>query len=131
MLRGVQVVEEPVIQVDYEPREVISSAEARFERYRRIAGAVAGPISFVLMLYLLRNSGLTPAGKRLSAILVLSSVLWISEALPLPVTALLGAALAILLGVADARTVLAASRFASCRSRGSGGGRSVCWRRWD
>jgi sodium-dependent dicarboxylate transporter 2/3/5 len=34
-------------------------------------------------------------------------VLWVSEALPLPVTALLGASLCILLGVADAKTVMA------------------------
>src|SRR5688572_20769014 len=96
-------------QLDYQaaPVETISAAEARFERWRRVCGAVLAPLAFAVALYLLRDSTLTPQGQRLSAILVLTSILWVSEALPLPVTALLGAALAILLGVADARTVLA------------------------
>jgi sodium-dependent dicarboxylate transporter 2/3/5 len=107
MLRGVQVIDETPIQVKYQPREVISAAEERFERWRRVLGAILAPISFLVVFYLLQHSTLTPAGRKLSAILVLTSVLWISEALPLPVTALLGAAMAILLGVADAKTVLA------------------------
>jgi sodium-dependent dicarboxylate transporter 2/3/5 len=92
------------------PGEVISAAEERFEHWRKLSGAVLAPIAFGLALLLLQHTGLTPQGKRLSAILVLTGVLWVSEALPLPVTALLGAMMAILMGVADARTVL--SQFA-------------------
>lgn len=107
MLPGVQVAEETAIRALSQPREVISAAEEQFERWRRALGAILAPIAFFVVYYLLRDSTLTPAGRKLSAILVLTSILWISEALPLPVTALLGAVMAILLGVADAKTVLA------------------------
>jgi sodium-dependent dicarboxylate transporter 2/3/5 len=107
----VETGEVETVQVDYKsappPAETITAAEERFERWRKASGWLLGPLAFVAVFLLLRNSGLTPEGRRLSAILALTGVLWVTEALPLPVTALVGAALAILLGVADARTVLA------------------------
>jgi sodium-dependent dicarboxylate transporter 2/3/5 len=107
----VQTGEVETVQVDYKsappPAETITAAEERFERWRKASGWLLGPLAFVAVFLLLRNSGLTPEGRRLSAILALTGILWVTEALPLPVTALVGAALAILLGVADARTVLA------------------------
>jgi di/tricarboxylate transporter len=54
----------------------------------------------------LTTGHLSVEASRLSAILVGVLVLWITESLPLPVTALLGAALCVVLGVADAKTVL-------------------------
>jgi sodium-dependent dicarboxylate transporter 2/3/5 len=44
-------------------------------------------------------------GHRLSAVMLLMIVLWMTEALPLAVTALLGPMLAVILGVAPAGTV--------------------------
>jgi solute carrier family 13 (sodium-dependent dicarboxylate transporter), member 2/3/5 len=104
----VQVIAEEAKSEEAAPREVLSAAEERFEHWYRAPGAVLAPIAFVVVYFvLLRDTTLSPAGRRLSAILASVGVLWISEALPLPVTALLGASLCIVLGVADARTVMA------------------------
>ena len=84
------------------PIEVLSPAEIRFERVRRRAGVFLAPLTFVGLL-LLPMSGLSPEAHRLAAILGTVVVLWITEALPMPATALLGAALAVILGVAPAR----------------------------
>jgi sodium-dependent dicarboxylate transporter 2/3/5 len=109
----VQTGEAAIGHIDYErpaPTETITAAEERFERLRKASGWVLGPLAFVAVFVMLRSSGLTPEGRRLSAVLALTGVFWVTEALPLPVTALVGAALAIVLGVADAKTVL--SQFA-------------------
>jgi len=50
---------------------------------------------------------LAPPAHRLAAILAAVVVLWVTEALPMPVTALLGAAAAVVMGVAPAREVFA------------------------
>jgi sodium-dependent dicarboxylate transporter 2/3/5 len=88
------------------PAEALSPAEAFFEKWRRIVGAVAAPVA-LLLTYWLTAGHLTPQGQTLSAILAAVATLWVSEALPLPVTALLGAVLCVVLGVAPAKTVLA------------------------
>src|SRR5687767_14120501 len=87
------------------PTESLSAAEEVFERWRRIAGAVLAPIAFGLTFYF-TSEHLTPQGRTRSAILAAVCVLWVSEALPLPVTALLGAVLCAVLGVAPVKTVL-------------------------
>ena len=99
---------EPTIEsaeqvLDYER---VSSAEERFERYRKLAGVVLAPVAFFVMFYFSGNA-LSPEGRRLASILAAVGVLWVTETIPLPVTAILGAVLCILLGVADVRTVLA------------------------
>jgi sodium-dependent dicarboxylate transporter 2/3/5 len=83
--------------------EVLSLVEERFELWRRRAGLVLGPVA-AMAVYLLA-SGLPAEGQRLASILVLVIVFWITEAIPIPATALLGPALATLAGVADAATV--------------------------
>src|SRR5688572_20412882 len=88
------------------PLETISPREAAFERWRRIAGAALAPLAFVVAYWLCAGH-LTPAGQTLAAILVTVLVLWVCETLPLPVTAVTGAVLSIVLGVAPARQVLA------------------------
>ena len=88
------------------PAEALSPAEVAFERWRKLVGAVAAPLAFATV-YSLTAGRLTSQGQTLSAILAAVSVLWVSETLPLPATALLGAALCVVLGVAPAKTVLA------------------------
>jgi sodium-dependent dicarboxylate transporter 2/3/5 len=86
--------------------ERITEAEARFERWRRAAGFVIAPAVFVALL-LLPLPGLKPEAHRLAAVMAAVVVLWITEALPLPATALLGAAACVVLRVAPAREVFA------------------------
>jgi sodium-dependent dicarboxylate transporter 2/3/5 len=73
----------------------LSPAEERFERLRRDIGLVLGPVLFVVVLLLPLD--LEGNQHRLAAILALVVVWWISEAIPIPVTALLGVCLAALL----------------------------------
>jgi solute carrier family 13 (sodium-dependent dicarboxylate transporter), member 2/3/5 len=73
---------------------------------RHRIGALLAPVSFVLILAL-PGTGLPPAAHRLAAVLAGVVVLWITEALPLPVTALLGAAACVVLQVAPAKEVFA------------------------
>lgn len=84
----------------------ISAAEEKFERLRKLAGFVLTPLAFALTYYLCR--GLEPVeARKLSAILAAVAVLWVTELIPLPVTALLGAVLCIVLGVAPVEKVFA------------------------
>ena len=85
--------------------EVYSPAEELFNRRRRTVGLVAGPV--VLLALLALPLPIAPAAHRLAAILLMMVVLWVTEALPLAVTALIGPLLAIMLQVAPARTVFA------------------------
>ena len=64
------------------------------------------PAAFAAV-YWLGSDSLTPEGRTLAAVLAAVAVLWVTETLPLPVTALTGALLCIILGVAPARQVLA------------------------
>jgi sodium-dependent dicarboxylate transporter 2/3/5 len=70
------------------------------------AGAVLAPLALVILL-LLPMADLKPEAHRLAGVLGAVVVLWVTEALPLPVTALLGAAACVVLGVAPAKDVLA------------------------
>lgn len=89
-----------------EADEAYSRAEARFNRRRHTVGLFAGPILFVLLL-LWPMPSLTSEAHRLAAILALVVTLWITEALPIPITALLGPVLAVLLRVAPVRDAFA------------------------
>jgi sodium-dependent dicarboxylate transporter 2/3/5 len=85
--------------------EVYSPAEERFNRRRRTAGLFLGPL--VLIALILVPMPIAGPAHRLAGILAMMVVLWITEALPLAVTALIGPVLAILLRVAPARTAFA------------------------
>ena len=85
--------------------ETYSPAEERFNRRRRTAGLFVAPATLLLVL-LLPMPGLAPAGHRLAAVMAAVVVLWVSEALPMAVTALLGPTLAVILQVATARRAL-------------------------
>jgi sodium-dependent dicarboxylate transporter 2/3/5 len=73
---------------------------------RHHVGAVLAPAAFVLLLGW-PMPGLSAAAHHLAAVLAAVVVLWVTEALPLPVTALLGAAASVVLQVAPAREVFA------------------------
>jgi sodium-dependent dicarboxylate transporter 2/3/5 len=73
---------------------------------RQRIGALLALAVFLLLL-LLPLPGLTPEAHRLAAVLGAVVVLWVSEALPLSATALLGAAACVVLGVAPAKEVFA------------------------
>ncbi len=73
----------------------LSAAEERFERRRRTVGLFLGPLAFALVLLI--PFDLEPNQHRLAAILALVVVWWVTEAIPIPVTALLGVALVALL----------------------------------
>ena len=85
--------------------EVYSPAEELFNRRRRTVGLFLGPL--VLIAIVLAPIPIPFAAHRLAGILAMMVVLWISEALPLAVTALIGPVLAIVLRVAPARTAFA------------------------
>ena len=76
----------------------LSEAEERFERRRRTIGLFLGPLLFALMLALPLD--LEPAQHRLAAVLVFVITYWVTEAIPIPVSALLGLALAVLINAA-------------------------------
>ena len=85
--------------------EVYSPAEELFNRRRRTFGLFAGPL--LLLVLLAAPLPLADAPHKLAAILAMMVVLWITEALPLPVTAVIGPVLAIVLRVVPARTAFA------------------------
>ena len=87
-----------------ESLQQITEAEARFEELRKKSGYILAPALFLLIL-LIPFPSLTPQAHRLGAILGGVIILWMTESLPLPVTALLGPALAVLMGVAPVRQV--------------------------
>ncbi len=90
----------------FESVESYSPAEEQFNRRRRTAGLFLGPAIFLALLFA-PFPGLTPPAHTLAAILALMVVLWITEALPLAVTALIGPVLAVLFGVAPVRAAFA------------------------
>ena len=85
--------------------EIYSPAEELFNRRRRTAGLFAGPAIFLVLL--LAPLPLVPSAHRLAAVLGMMVVFWVTEALPLAVTALIGPVLAVVLGVAPARSAFA------------------------
>ena len=89
-----------------EVRETLSPAELAFERRRRTAGLFIGPLLFLLLL-LFPIDVPDPRAARLAAILAWVLTWWITEAVAIPVTALLGPALAVLCGVGGAKEMFA------------------------
>ena len=85
--------------------EAYSPAEDLFNRRRRAFGLFAGPALLVVLLLL--PMGLPAPAHRLAAILAMMVVLWVTEALPLAVTALIGPTLAIVMQVVPARVAFA------------------------
>jgi sodium-dependent dicarboxylate transporter 2/3/5 len=89
-----------------DPSVPAESPEGRGRR-ARLAGLVAGPLAFALILAW-PAPGLSWPAHALAAVFAWTVLYWMTEALPVPVTALLSSVLAIGLGIAPARSVLAA-----------------------
>jgi solute carrier family 13 (sodium-dependent dicarboxylate transporter), member 2/3/5 len=85
--------------------ETYSPGEETFNRRRQAFGLVAGPLLALAILFM--PSALPPAAQRVGAVLALMIVFWMTEALPLAVTALLGPTLCVILGVATAQAAYA------------------------
>jgi sodium-dependent dicarboxylate transporter 2/3/5 len=75
-------------------------------RRRHVAFGVA--VVLAALAYAFPLPGVPEEGRRLTAVMAVVGTLWISEALPIAVTALLGPALAVLVGVAPAERAFAA-----------------------
>ena len=80
--------------------------ETSILRFRRTSGLLLAPLAFFGVLATPLPS-LAAAPHRLAGVLASVMVLWITEALPLPVTALIGAAACVLLQIAPAKEVFA------------------------
>lgn len=87
-----------------QPRETVSDAEARFERWRRRLGLWLGP-AVGLLVWL---TGDDDPARRLAAIMAFTAAWWITEAVPLAATSLLAASAVVLFGVAPAREAFGA-----------------------
>ena len=66
---------------------------------RRTIGLFLGPLIFVLFVLLPAPEGMSDAGMHVAAVAALMAVWWVSEAVPIPATALIPIALFPLLGV--------------------------------
>src|SRR5262245_46616679 len=94
-----------------------SSAERRVEatgsaggdpedrRWRERSGFLLAPVAFLIVWF--APLGLTVPAHRLAAILATVVVLWVTEAIPMAITAFLGVASAVVLGVAPASEAFA------------------------
>ncbi|MDP9426946.1 MAG: DASS family sodium-coupled anion symporter [Actinomycetota bacterium] len=89
-----------------EQKETLSPAEERFERIRQTVGLFLGPLVF-LVLYLL-PLGLPPEQQALAAVFAFVIIYWLTEPIPIPVTAVLALALCIIFGVASGDEVFGA-----------------------
>ncbi len=77
----------------------MSSAEVNFEKKKRLLGLFLGPALFVLALLSSPLPHVTPTGMRTLAIFAWAVAWWMTEPVPLPVTALLTLPLFVLTGV--------------------------------
>jgi sodium-dependent dicarboxylate transporter 2/3/5 len=85
--------------------ETYSPAEEQFNHRRRTIGLFLGPT--LLIALLAAPLPIPLPAHRLAGVLAMMIVFWVTEALPLAVTAMLGPVLAIILGVAPARQAFA------------------------
>lgn len=77
-----------------------------FERFRNTAGFFLGPLA-ALVLVLMPMPGLSGEAHRLAAVIGWVVVWWVTEPVPLPVTALLGAVFCVVFGVTNVKAAMA------------------------
>ncbi len=74
-------------------------------RQRGLIGLLLGPLVFLALLLLPEPAGLSPQGMSVAAVAALMAIWWITEAIPVPATALLPIVLFPVLGVLDGSEV--------------------------
>ncbi|PQP53364.1 SLC13 family permease, partial [Mycolicibacterium austroafricanum] len=82
----------------------LSPGEERFEKGRRTVGLFLAPV--VAIVFLVLPMGIPPQQQTLAGVLLGVIVLWVTEAVPIPIGGLLGVAVIVFLGVAPADDVL-------------------------
>ena len=87
------------------PTGQFSEEEKVFDRWRRRIGFFAGPI-IAMVLYLLPLP-LSPEAHKMAAIMAGTIIYWMTEPIPIPITAMLAPMLAIFLGLSPAKELLA------------------------
>lgn len=83
----------------------LTPREERFEKGRRTIGLFLAPA--VAVVFLLLPFDIAPQQQTLAAVLLGVIVLWVTEAVPIPIGGLLGVAIVVFLGVAPVDEVLA------------------------
>jgi len=76
---------------------------------KHLVGLMLGPVLFGAILAVPLPQ-LSPRAHALAAVFVWTATYWVTEALPVPVPALLSSVLAVILGIAPAQKVLASSK---------------------
>jgi sodium-dependent dicarboxylate transporter 2/3/5 len=83
-----------------------TATEGPFDGFRRRAGFVLGPLAFAAVWF--ADLGELPeSAHRMASVMAAVIVLWVCETLPMAVTALLGAAVCVILQIAPANKVFA------------------------
>ena len=86
----------------------MSDLEKRFERLRALAGFWLAPLFFLLVWFSnFESLADKPAAHHLAAVMAAVVTLWITEAIPMPLTALLGATACVVFQVGSAKAVFA------------------------
>ncbi len=96
---------ETIDQATAEQRATVLAA-APLDLVRKTAGFIAGPLA-LLIVWVLPLPALSPEAHRLAAIGALTVVWWTTEAIPLPITALVATVLTVVTGVATAQDAFA------------------------
>jgi len=89
-----------------DPVDALSPAEALFEQWRARVGLVLGPLmGFVLAVF--PPFDVSASAQILTGIMVWVGIYWMTEPIPIPVTALLGVTACVVLGIAPAKEAFA------------------------
>lgn len=80
------------------PQVADEQKSAKFDRIRRIVGAIGGPICALIVAFT-PIAGLNHEAHLLLAIMTLVALWWITEPVPIPVTSILGPTLCVIFGV--------------------------------
>jgi sodium-dependent dicarboxylate transporter 2/3/5 len=89
-----------------EVKATLSPAEERFERWRNTVGLFLGPL-VALAIYLTPMPTISAKAHVLAAILGWIGTWWVTEPIPIPISALVGSVLCVLFDVANARVAFA------------------------
>jgi solute carrier family 13 (sodium-dependent dicarboxylate transporter), member 2/3/5 len=89
-----------------EVKETLSPGEEHFEKWRNTIGLFLGPL-VALIIYWIPMPTLSAKAHTLAAIIGWIVVWWITEPIPIPISALIGAVLCVVFKVASARVAFA------------------------